>query len=419
MATSFPLLKVALAASLICLFLAAFSEVAVAQSPPIGPEGNWEVDWIGSTYEHTPDSVRISLYQERENPCKDLEIKGCVFGNTVAPTGDWSIKVFDGGESVGVQNFSVDRASGNISIHHYYHVFDYWGGIENAQMTGPDTIQGDWTGNDEAGKTRWTRIVPKFVALEVHNVGEWTHVSAFESSSSNHIEITMPWTVDHWHGDQNFPNQRPQFILQVVGINLWGHHIASVPGSKGIEVRHIANEANADGDGALSIEIKLWPGVRPGRHTLYLDGQAIEIDLKIPGFPEDPNDISIGPLQFSGLTKLYHPKTEDLTFLGLQSTRHVEIESVKFAGLINVRHVAVGGFQFVGYGETNRIALQEQLVFKGWRADLAPISTKTLHFSGWAAPETVKTDLVTFEGWRWEPALISTETLKFRGHGGN
>ena len=407
------------AAGLSSLLVATCSPAAVAQAPPTGPEGNWQVDWIGSTYEHTPDSVRISLYQNRTNPCDGLEMNGCVFADTVAPTGEWAIEIFDGDTPTGVQNFSVDDASGSIGIRHYYHIFDYWGGTEQARLVGPNAIDGDWTGNNEAGKTRWSRIVPTFTALEVRNVEGWTHVSDFKSNSPNRIEVTMPWVDYHWNDDQNFPHQRPQLILNVDGRNLWGRHFAGVPGSKGIEVRRITSLASADGDGALEIEIKLWPGVHPGVHTLYLDGQALEIDLKIPGFPEDPNDISIGPLRFTGLSKLYHPKTDDLIFQGLQSTRHIETENLEFTGLQSARHLDVGGIRFEGYGASDRIVLRKKLVFEGWRADLTPISSTPIYFIGWAAPETAETDALTFEGWRWNSTEVSTEKLKFTGHGEN
>ena len=384
-------------------FAVSLAGPAFSQTPPTGPEGNWQVEWLGSTYEDTPDSVRISLYRERVHTCDRPRMEGCFFVHTAPPDADWLIDIeAEGGERIAVQSVGVDPAAGTLEIKHYYGIFDYWGGVETAQQTGPDAITGNWSGNDEAGNTVWRRIIPQITGLTVSNSDGWSHVSGFEALAAGHVEITMPWTHAHWNDEQNFPGQRPYFDLNVFGTDLWGRHTASIPASMGFDVYGISHKALADGTPYLAIEIVLWPGARPGRHTLILDGQPIEIDLKVPGFPEDPENITIGPMRFTGLSRYSVPQTGPLRFTGL-STPH---------------DVTTSGMIFTGYSDPRLIQVRDSLVFEGWGGGLAGQITPPVSFTGWRTELAHEVhQSVIFTGWKWQDKTLTTAPLKFRGHG--
>lgn len=388
--------------STVLLIIQIWPPSASAQSKPSGVEGNWQVDWIGSTYEETPESVRISLHRERGRACDDEEMSGCVFKDLIAPDGEWEIEIYDGEKEIAVQSLSVDPAMGTIDIHHYYHIFDLWGGKESAQLAGEDAVRGKWVGNDEEGETVWQRIAPTYSGLAARNVGDWKHLSHFEARGAQRIEVIMPWARRHWSDKQNFPGQRPHFELQVFGDNLWGRHFASVPKSQGFNISSTRRGTSSEDEPAfLIVEITLWPGARPGLHTLYLDGAPIEIDLKVPGFPEEPENIAIEGLTFTGLARHSVPITDPLIFTGFKAPNTVN----------------TSGLSFTGYADPNRITLDDPLIFAGWHAEPEPLATDRLVFDGWSSPETLKADTVGFEGWRYDGEILTTDRIVFAGQG--
>ncbi len=287
------------AAQFLIVVMTICSSMALAQTDTTimeGVEGNWSVRFSGDTVEGAASDFRISLYREREVICKEGELNGCLFEQRINAANDWTLEYSTPGANyANVQELSVDATGTQANIKHGYFIYGRWGGQEDARATSATSVDGDLAYDDKKATTHWERIVPDITDVIATNDKDTAHLSKYTKIGPRHVLLAFDWDKYHWGDQQNFPGQRPSFIIRAKGSGLWGRHFATFPFSRGIQAGNVYTKGD-NGNEYLEFSVTFWPGVKSGRHFLNISGQTFVVDLKITGEPEPEGVIIIGAI---------------------------------------------------------------------------------------------------------------------------
>ena len=257
---------------------------AHAQQDPtrhMGVEGNWTISWSDVQDEDTPSDLRVSIYRDRMDTCKDKRMSGCQFKMVPVPGAGWKLKYMLSGGSYFVQSVSANPAGNQLEIEHAYGLHGHWGGIESVTASGPNTMTGHWRYKDTEGRSIWRRVVPLISRVTAHNAPNLRHMRASTALSGTHLKLVFNPTSPAWSLDQPFPDQRPTIVIRAEGHNLWGFQSASMQGATGIHVSSPRLMHNPTGAEFLEFDLTFWPGVRAGRHILNISGTPVTLDLEL------------------------------------------------------------------------------------------------------------------------------------------
>ncbi len=255
-----------------------FSSIAFAQSivpeAPTGIEGNWIIEY------HDADNEKGKMYVEGRAIWKVTNVQGApalYHSSCVGPPYGMNC----GGATLDYANPS------NIELQHGYFFMGHWGASSKSSQKGPDQIDGRWEYADYGGAMKWVRSKPDLTFIKVKSSIIDMHIYGGEAAR---VEIPYSNAFDEAN---TYALNRPHFILELHGKNLWGKHTFSSPKDSGLKFIPDANIVNNYPgpyvkEIVISIYVILDHDVVPGKKVIYFGDIPIDIDLVIANHPQEP-----------------------------------------------------------------------------------------------------------------------------------
>ena len=292
--------RITLRMNILTLALVFFAAGASAQIDPtahLGVEGNWRVEWHDVTDPDSVTSALVRITRQREIRCIEGRMEGCVFQLAIPEVPEWTTNMvvnIDGQLRIQyIQSIVVDAGGASATIHHPPSVLGYWGGQEIVQQIGNDALAGQWAYRSEGGQASWSRIVPRFSALEISDETGNSSLVSHQAALPDNVTVNLLATGSSWSETQNFPGQRPSIRFELHGTELWGEHFATIPEAVGLDVSAPRSEYDENGVGSVWFTVTFWPGARSGNYRLLVDGQEFNLTLNIENQSQSLVDLDL------------------------------------------------------------------------------------------------------------------------------
>lgn len=289
-----------------------------AIDPNLPLEGNWMIEWQGDSDESLGYAV---LSKGGAWKCVDDPEGGCWYRFTRDPAAEWHLGFWaeDGGNSASVEM----TGPGQFTAEYGYGHLGYSDGV-SIVSGGLDGITGKWKQGDRSGSEVWRRVVPRVDTVI------WPGDIGAEATLAD-----PPVTVISTYSDagNEMRGNRPSFVIDLMGENLWGRHDYWMPRAQGLEIGDIsyicapAEDGYANhGDfsvcmrqgGVIGVELEfvVWGHARPGLQTLYFNDQEIPFNLVLEGYPQpaEPREVKVTLQSCNVLAELDPPAGPGLIF---------------------------------------------------------------------------------------------------------
>lgn len=259
----------------------------------IALEGNWRIEWRGSGKPSEPVRFGFNAPLYR---CPNEEPE-CWRGLHRIGAGWYvSFRAIETPKDVTYGHFGAAMFNPDQSFRVAWYGWHMGGeGVSELKAIDPDTIIGKWRSfrsggsydGAETGEEIWRRVTGRVDAailsiadaeVDFIRVGERPLRAKIENPGT---EVTAR-------------EERPLMTVRVHGLDLWGIRYVWMDRASGIEVESLNYVCGPPGGGiqadflqcddpgnvdAIDLGLRVWPHAMPGRKTLFVDGNAIEIDL--------------------------------------------------------------------------------------------------------------------------------------------
>jgi hypothetical protein len=286
--------------------------------PNLPLEGNWLIDWQGESEE--PPGYAV-LSKGGTWSCIDDPEGGCWYRFTRDPASEWRLGFWaeDGGNSASVEM----TGPGQFTAEYGYGHFGYSGGVSTVSG-GPDGITGKWKHGERSGSEVWQRMIPRVDTVF------WPGDINSEATLAD-PPVTVVSTYSGAGNDMR--GNRPGFVLDLMGENLWGRQDYWMPRADGLEIKGIRYICAPAQDGyvnhgdfsvcmrqggviGVELEFIVWGHARPGLQTLYFNDQEIPFNLVLEGYPQpaEPRDVVFALQSCNVLAEVDPPLAPGLIF---------------------------------------------------------------------------------------------------------
>jgi hypothetical protein len=259
-----------------------------AVDPNLPLEGNWMIRWEGDSGE-TPGYAVLS--KGGSWTCVDNPDVGCWYRFFREADAEWRLGFWadDGGNSASVEM----TGPGQFTALYGYGHLGYSGGASMVSG-GLDALSGMWKQGDRSGTEVWERVVSR-----VDRVA-WPDGPGQEADVGG-----PPVTVRSVYSDAGnaMRGNRPSFVLNLLGENLWGRHDYWMPRAEGLEIKGLSYLCKPAEDGyvvhgdfwvclrqggviGVQLSFNVWSEARPGPQVLYFDDAEIVFNLELEGYPQ-------------------------------------------------------------------------------------------------------------------------------------
>lgn len=251
----------------------AFSQ-SILPEPPTGIEGNWIIEY------HDADNEKGKIYVEGRSIWQVTNAQG-------EPALYHSLCVGPPyGMNCGTAMLEYTDPS-NIELQHGSFFMGHWGAKSRSSQQGPDQIDGRWEYADYGGAMKWIRIKPALTFVKAKSLIDDMHIYGREPTR---VELTYSNAFDKAN---TYPLNRPHFILELHGKDMWGKHTFTSPQDENLYFIPDPDIVNSypgpyGREIIISIHVILGQDVVPGKKTIYFGTIPIEIDLIIHGHPLEP-----------------------------------------------------------------------------------------------------------------------------------
>ncbi len=270
------------------------ANAAFAQFPtqdgevPFNAEGNWIAEYVD--YPQKGEVSKSALTVAR--PWK-MEYEALPQGGGrwffARQEGPWQLRKTGGGGYLSWGGGRVSVNAGQVRVDHPTLMLGNWGGVSEVSASGPNAMRGNWTYQEEyGGAVAWRRAVSKLEKVVFTSGGVKTEA---RPGTPARVEVNYSGPGNDMRGN------RPAFYVSIHGKNFWGHHVIDLGGAIDLEPRDFKTfEGEVKGLGPDSVAGKwftviVWPRAKPGRKTLWIDHQSIELDLVVNGYPHGEDDL--------------------------------------------------------------------------------------------------------------------------------
>lgn len=259
--------------------------------PQLELEGNWFVQWIGST---SPPAF-VTLNKGGRWDCVDNQ-RGCWGQFARNREANWSASVWRADDNRTHSETFEMSATGSAVVKWFVYHLGHWGGESTLQAAGADSLVGAWNyGEDNTGPEIWNRM-----KSTVQTVGLATEQG--ETLKTVGDPITFD-TVYSGPGNSMHGN-RSAIHLRLYGPNLWGMHRMFIPRSTHLEITGVNYICEPSDEGGyplhsnwrvcmgqggvrgIEIAINIWWKAESKQHILYFDGQEIPFNLNVINEPQ-------------------------------------------------------------------------------------------------------------------------------------
>jgi hypothetical protein len=158
-------------------------------------------------------------------------------------------------------------------------------------------LRGRWQdAKKNRGGMQWRRLVPKIRTVSIAGVrssgGNLYKNQQRDARRYSDIPptLTLPLSLKkdfHAKANSSMRGNRPGFILNIFGDEMWGQHYVWIDPASDIEITHLGAKpiSYVAKDGRIrtvgsKVYMNLWQEVKEGPHTLYFDGQPIVFNVK-------------------------------------------------------------------------------------------------------------------------------------------
>jgi hypothetical protein len=263
----------------------------LAQSPI---EGNWYASWADSD---EPDSY-ISVVRQYKWDCINQQDSWCQYRVVPgAPYGIFAAKT-EGNAATAPRADKVTASGSSINIEWSYGFLGHWGGFSAVSVSGENTATGGWSYGDENGKARWRKVFSSI-----------THVQASRRRADGTLGVDrrapgdlLTFKTTYSPPSNSMRGNRPDFVIDLYGKNMWGHHRYFMPRESGLEIvghsficvdgstmssnrRNMSCLGSGGGVAGARLYIKTWAHAEPGLKILEFDGQIIPFLLEVENYP--------------------------------------------------------------------------------------------------------------------------------------
>ncbi|GEM_PF-5109461 len=260
-----------------------------------GPYGNWIIHLNNSP---GPKRLQLSIWPKEIKEGKEPEYG--VIVTTDLP------------ENEGVRGgLEVNSISDTQAVLKEWNNYREGSGIDQLSLTFEDSgkVSGTWINNEgEKGSLTGLRAVPVIERIEIKNAIDRKIASYMHSTHTR--EGVFQFSTEtpkadfnydaHWWSNtsNNMRGNRPEFIINFYGKNLWGVSRSQIKGNPSFEFR--TGNGYVDSDSyeiwenyqviGRKIEINIWDQPPPGIYEFNTNGIKFPFELVVRGYPPPPLD---------------------------------------------------------------------------------------------------------------------------------
>jgi hypothetical protein len=247
--------------------------------------GNWVV-----TLSNDDGKVRhqqhIVMNTRHKHYCEPVAEDICNYRITDDPKAEW-VSGYIGDGNIYPRSYTIIEPY-TIKYEHAYGIIGHWG-ADSKVIISRDRGVGKWEyGEGNNGKEVWVRLRPKINKITFGGVGHQNEPPVSSVAYGSIGRVTGIFHERNWGPTNNAPGNRDDFIVNIYGENLWGHHIFDVKKGTGLSPNSCQSiqddkSKNFMGHIGLRCSVKVWHGTTSGIKILRLDNLEIPFNFDITG----------------------------------------------------------------------------------------------------------------------------------------
>ena len=256
-------------------------------------EGNWYASWADSD---EPDSY-ITVVREFTWDCINKQASWCQYRSAPgAPYRVFAAKTA-GNAATAPRTDKVTASANSINIEWSYGFLGHWGGFSEVSIRGENSATGGWSYGDAKGKASWRKVVANITYVQAPRRRADGTIGADRRAPGDLLTFRTTYAPP----SINMRGNRPEFVIDLYGENMWGHHRYFMPRETGLEIdghsficgngstmnsgRWNMSCLGSGGVAGIRLYINTWAHAAPGLKILEFDGQKIPFLLEIENYP--------------------------------------------------------------------------------------------------------------------------------------